>query len=55
MKELFRIILGLFLVYLLINWAADNPNSVRKLRTDIQTAATSIVTYVGSLSDKDEG
>jgi len=54
MKDLFRIILGLFLIYLFIDWAADNPNSVSKLRSDIESVTANTVEYIKNLSDEGE-
>ncbi len=54
MKDFFRFIIFLIVVYFFINWAADNPNGINKLRDDINSAVSGIADYAESLSDGED-
>jgi len=40
MKEIFRIVIGVVILYFSINWIADNPQVMKVIRTKMNTAVT---------------
>jgi len=40
MKEIFRIVIGVAILYFSINWIADNPQVMKVIRTKMNTAVT---------------
>lgn len=56
MEGFVKFIIFLVVAYFLVNWAADNPNGMKKLRSDINSAVSGVAEYAKSLSsDRDNG
>ena len=51
MKKLFKVALACLLVYGLLYWAVNNPNSVSSVKTTIDNTADSVVGKAKDIAD----